>query len=65
MFAPKTPVLWCAQTAHRDGRAITLPVEVVRVTATLVLIRARKLDGTLLFRWVDPSTLRESAHAKG
>jgi hypothetical protein len=65
VFAPKTRVLWCAQTAHMDGRAITLPAEVVRATPTLVLIRARTLDGTLLFRWVDPSTLRESVHAKG
>lgn len=65
MFAPKTRVLWCAQTAHADGRTILLDADVIRTTPTLVLIRVRRLDGTLLFRWVDPSTLRESVHAEG
>lgn len=64
-FKPGDAVRWCAQEAHTRAEPIQLDAVVMRASEKQVLIRARALDGSLLFRWVAPRTLSEAQHAKG
>jgi hypothetical protein len=58
-FIPLERVRWTVPEPHLSASPTECDAVVVRANEKQVLIRARDVDGRLLYRWVSPKTLRK------